>query len=171
MGYGEEERIKGLWKLIILRSLSKIEICHVFSHIAILRSNVKRWKENSGGQKERKPNAVWGPPESKTNVLCVRNNRTKQGKHMKKALPGSGVHVWLKHMSINSTGFQDTAKTPNKEVISTSVPLLEEVEGRTLYWVFARRQIVLDAEARQLNWALSVGVPLSRAPDHSLCKN
>lgn len=73
---------------------------------------------------------------------------------MKKVVPGSGVHVWLKHMFINITGFQDTSKTPNKDVISTT---MEEVDRRTLYWIFARSHIVLDAEARQLNWALSGG--------------
>lgn len=82
---------------------------------------------------------------------------------MKNALPGSGVHVWLQHMSINTTGFQDTSKTSNKDVISTSIPLMEEVEGRTLYWIFARRQIVLDAEARQLNGALGGGASGKRS--------
>lgn len=89
---------------------------------------------------------------------------------MKKALPGSGVHIWLKHMSINSTHFQDTSKTSNKDAISTSIPLMEEVEGRILYLIFARHQIVLDAEARQLNRAVGGGTS-GKSSYHSLCKN
>ena len=64
--------------------------------------------------------------------------------------PCSDVHG-LKHMSVNIMGFQDMSQTCNKDVISTGIHFMGEAEGRTLYLIFARYQIVLEAASRQLN--------------------